>query len=98
MLAALTWTWGFFVVADSAQFSALVTEVAPQDAVGTALTLQTSMGFLLTMVTLQLVPKLAEVGSWHWAFPVLALGPVAGIAAIRKLSRARRSPSAAVLG
>ncbi len=97
VLAALTWTWGFFVVADSAQFSALVTEVAPQDAVGTALTLQTSMGFLLTMVTLQLVPKLAEVGSWHWAFPVLALGPVAGIAAIRKLSRARRSP-AAVLG
>jgi MFS family permease len=91
VIAALTWTWGFFVVADSAQFSALVTEVAPQDAVGTALTLQTSMGFLLTMVTLQLVPKLAELGSWRWAFPVLALGPSAGIAAIRRLQTGRRS-------
>jgi len=63
-----------------------VTEVAPQDAVGTALTLQTSMGFLLTMVTLQLVPKLAETGGWRWAFPVLALGPAAGIWAIRRLA------------
>ena len=95
-LAALTWTWGFFVVADSAQFSALVTEVAPQDAVGTALTLQTSMGFLLTMVTLQLVPKLAELGGWRWAFPVLALGPAAGIAAIRRLATARMAKGVAV--
>jgi len=98
-IAALTWTWGFFVVADSAQFSALVTEVAPQDAVGTALTLQTSMGFLLTMVTLQLVPRLAEHGGWRWAFPLLALGPAAGIWAIRKLAGARRGPSGdSVLG
>jgi len=96
ILAALTWTWGFFVVADSAQFSALVTEVAPQDAVGTALTLQTSMGFLLTMVTLQLVPKLAELGGWRWAFPVLALGPAAGIAAIRRLATARAAKGIAV--
>jgi MFS family permease len=90
VVAAITWTWGFFVVADSAQFSALVTEVAPQDAVGTALTLQTSLGFLLTMVTLQLVPELAELAGWQWAFPVLALGPAAGIAAIRRLGSARR--------
>ncbi|HXT21418.1 MAG TPA: MFS transporter [Thermoanaerobaculia bacterium] len=94
VVALLTWTWGFFVVADSAQFSALVTEVAPQDAVGTALTLQTSMGFLLTMVTLQLVPKLAEVSGWRWAFPILALGPAAGIWAIRKLAKQRQRPSA----
>ena len=91
LVAVLTWIWGFFVVADSAQFSALVTEVSPQDAVGTALTLQTSMGFLLTMVTLQLVPKLAELGGWRWAFPVLALGPAAGIAAIRRLTTVRRA-------
>jgi sugar phosphate permease len=89
IVAILTWIWGFFVVADSAQFSALVTEVAPQDAVGTALTLQTSMGFLLTMVTLQLVPKLAEISGWKWAFPVLALGPAAGIGAIRQLRTMR---------
>ena len=98
-LALLTWTWGFFVVADSAQFSALVTEVAPQDAVGTALTLQTSLGFLLTMVTLQLVPVLAEQGGWRWAFPVLALGPVAGIGAIRRLARSRAAaPTEAAAG
>jgi MFS family permease len=80
--------WGFFVVADSAQFSALVTEVAPRHAVGTALTLQTSAGFLLTLVTIQLVPEFAEALGWRWAFPLLALGPAAGIAAIRALRRA----------
>ena len=78
--------WGFFVVADSAQFSAIVTEVAPPHAVGTALTLQTSIGFLLTMVTVQGVPWLADSFGWRWAFLVLALGPVAGIASILRLS------------
>jgi sugar phosphate permease len=90
ILAPLTWAWGFFVVADSAQFSALVTEVAPSEAVGTALTLQTSLGFLLTMVTIQGLPLLTETVGWAWAFPVLALGPAAGILAIRRLSAARR--------
>ncbi len=86
VLAPLTWVWGFFVVADSAQFSAMVTEVAPAHAVGTALTLQTSLGFLLSVVTIQLVPELVAVCGWPWAFPVLALGPAAGIAAIRRLT------------
>lgn len=77
--------WGFFVVADSAQFSALVTEVAPPHAVGTALTLQTSAGFLLTMATIQLIPVLVGIIGWRWAFMVLALGPAAGILAISRL-------------
>ncbi|MEP7327515.1 MAG: MFS transporter [Gemmatimonadota bacterium] len=77
--------WGFFIVADSAQFSAMITEVTPPHAVGTALTLQTSLGFLLTMVTIQLVPAFAEHHGWRWAFAMLALGPVLGIAAIRQL-------------
>ena len=81
----LALVWGFFVVADSAQFSALVTEVAPAHAVGTALTLQTSLGFLLTIVTIQLVPVLVSVAGWRWSVGVLALGPAAGIAAIRRL-------------
>ncbi|MEM7581867.1 MAG: MFS transporter [Acidobacteriota bacterium] len=85
ILVPIAWVWGFFVVADSAQFSALVTEVAPQHAVGTALTLQTSLGFLLTTVTIQLVPELVAGFGWRWAFPLLALGPAAGIAAIRRL-------------
>ncbi len=83
VLVPVAWVWGFFVVADSAQFSAMVTEVAPEHAVGTALTLQTSLGFLLTMVTIQLVPALVEAAGWRWAFPVLVLGPVFGIAAIQ---------------
>jgi MFS family permease len=82
----LTWVWGFFVVADSAQFSAMVTEVAPPDSVGTALTLQTSLGFLLTMVTIQAVPAVVDVVEWRWGFAFLALGPAAGVWSIRRLA------------
>lgn len=90
LLAALSLVWGFAVVADSAQFSALVTEVTPSHAVGTALTLQTSAGFLLTMLTIQAVPELVEWLGWRWAFPALALGPAFGIWSMRRL-RARRA-------
>jgi len=96
MLALVTGVWGFFVVADSAQFSAMVTEVAPSDSVGTALMLQTSLGFLLTMVTIQMVPVAVDVVGWTWAFAFLALGPAAGIASIRRLVRLRTVPSPAV--
>jgi len=81
--------WGFAVVADSAQFSAVVTEVAPPHAVGTALTLQTALGFLLTSVTLMAVPHLRDLGGWPLAFGVLALGPAAGVVAMRRLVDAR---------
>ena len=77
--------WGFFVVADSAQFSAMVTEIAPQDAVGTALTLQTSLGFLLTMATIQGTPFLKELEGSRWSFAFLSLGPLLGIVSIRRL-------------
>ncbi len=77
--------WGFFVIADSAQFSALVTEAVEPHAVGTALTLQTSLGFLLTMLPMQLVPKFASAFGWRWALVFLAIGPIAGIAAINRL-------------
>jgi hypothetical protein len=85
LLAPVVLVWGFFVVADSAQFSAMVTELSPAHAVGTALTLQTSLGFLLTMVTIQLIPVLVGLVGWPLAFPVLALGPAAGIVSIRRL-------------
>jgi MFS family permease len=91
----LTWVWGFFVVADSAQFSALVTEVAPRDSVGTALMLQTSLGFLLTMVTIQAVPPMVAAVEWRWAFAFLALGPAAGIWSIRRLRSVQRLHSEA---
>jgi len=92
IVAPLAWCWGFFVVADSAQFSAMVTEVAPAHAVGTALTLQTSLGFLLTMATIQLVPAVEGIAGWRWAFPLLALGPALGIASIRRLAPDGRWP------
>jgi MFS family permease len=85
LLASIALLWGFFVIADSAQFSVLVTESVPPHAVGTALTVQTSVGFLLTMISIQLVPPIAAIVGWRWAFVMLALGPVAGIAAIRRL-------------
>jgi MFS family permease len=86
---AVALVWGFAVVADSAQFSAVVTEVAPAHAVGTALTFQTALGFLLTSVTLTAVPPLREAGGWPLAFGILALGPAAGIAAMRRLKNLR---------
>jgi MFS family permease len=95
LAALLTWVWGFFVVADSAQFSAMVTEVAPADSVGTALMLQTSMGFLLTMITIQAVPAMVDLVEWRWAFTFLALGPAAGIWSIRRLRAVQRIDSRA---
>jgi MFS family permease len=90
LMIGLSLVWGYFVVADSAQFSALVTESVPPHSVGTALTLQTSAGFLLTMVSIQLIPPLVRATSWRWAFPLLALGPAAGVASIRALVSLRR--------
>jgi len=93
LVIAVALVWGFAVVADSAQFSALVTELAPSHAVGTALTLQTSLGFLLTMASIQLVPRLVDAVGWRWAFVALAVGPALGIAAMRRLLRLRATAS-----
>ncbi len=87
VVVPVTVVWGFFVVADSAQFSAMVTEVAPQHAVGTALSIQTSLGFLLTTVTIQLVPWLQSLVGWRWVFCILAVGPALGIVAIDQFRR-----------
>lgn len=79
--------WGFWVIADSAQFSTVITEVADQSYVGTALTLQLAIGFTLTVATIWLIPFLEAAVTWRYAFAALALGPVAGIAAMRALGR-----------
>ena len=89
LLTVLVLIWGIAVIADSAQFSTLITQVVPAHAVGTALTLQTSIGFLLTTISIQLVPPVVELVGWRYAFPMLAIGPLLGIAAIRRLQRAR---------
>ncbi|MGQ0737042.1 MAG: MFS transporter [Acidobacteriota bacterium] len=84
---ALTMIWGFAIVADSAQFSALVSEHSPYELVGTALTLQTCLGFLLTMATIELLPRVAAATSWRWASWLLVPGPLLGIVAMRGLTR-----------
>jgi MFS family permease len=85
LLLAVCLVWGFSVVADSAQFSAAVSELCPPERTGTALTLQTSLGFLLTLAPIRLVPTLARLLTWRWAFALLALGPAAGIWSMLKL-------------
>ncbi|MCA9721927.1 MAG: MFS transporter, partial [Gemmatimonadetes bacterium] len=88
--------WGVAVIADSAQFSAMVTEFAPAHAVGTALTLQTSLGFLLSIVTIQAVPAVAGLLGWRWAMLGLALGPAIGLLLVGR--GARPLPSGAARG
>jgi MFS family permease len=79
LLTVLCLVWGFAIVADSAQFSAAISELCRAEYTGTALTLQTSLGFLLTLVTIRLIPTLEGYIGWNWAFAFLAIGPAAGI-------------------
>ena len=79
--------WGFTVVADSAQFSTIVTELADQAYVGTALTLQLAVGFTLTVATIWLVPILERHVGWEWTFAFLAPGPALGTIAMLRLRR-----------
>ncbi len=74
--------WGFAIVADSAQFSAAVSELAAESYVGTALTLQTAGGFLLTLGSIQATPVVADAVGWRWAFAPLVVGPLVGTAAM----------------
>lgn len=84
-LTVLTLIWGFAVVADSAQFSAAVSELTDSQYVGTALTLQTSMGFLLTLFTIRLIPPMVERFGWEWAFVILVPGPIFGLVSMLRL-------------
>lgn len=78
--------WGASIVGDSAQFSAMVTEVADSHLVGTALTVQMGIGFLITIVTIQVLPLFAQLlGGWRWSFLMLIPGPLVGAAAVLRL-------------
>lgn len=87
VILAVGLLWGFWVVADSAQFSTAVTELGRQDYVGTALTLQLAIGFILTIPTIWIIPLIAEAAGWRFAFAILALGPMVGIVSMRQLRR-----------
>jgi MFS family permease len=86
LLMLLAIVWGFSVVADSAQFTALVAEFSPRTHVGTAVTLQTCAGFLLTMASMRLLPAVADRAGWQWTFVLLVPGPVLGTWAMQRLA------------
>lgn len=94
ILGSLCLIWGISVIADSAQFSASVTELSPPDLIGTMLTIQTCIGFLVTLATIHLTPFIASRIGWQFAFVPLAVGPVAGVWAMASL---RRHPEAVKL-
>jgi MFS family permease len=84
--------WGATVVADSAQFSACVTELGDPRYVGTALTMQTCLGFLLTTISIELIPLFVKEAGWRYAFAILAPGPLLGVISMLRL---RALPEAA---
>ena len=85
LLVAVTIVWGVSIVADSAQFSASIAELADRSRVGTMLTLQTALGFLLTLVTIQLIPHFVAAMGWRYAFVPLSIGPAIGVWAMARL-------------
>jgi MFS family permease len=92
LLVIVAAIWGATVVADSAQFSACVTELGDPQYVGTALTMQTCIGFLLTTISIKLIPYFVNALSWRYAFAILAPGPLFGVLAMLRL---RSLPEAA---
>ncbi len=88
IIVAIGIVWGLTVVSDSAQFSASVTELSDRSLVGTMLTVQTCIGFLLTLLTIHLMPYSVALLGWTYAFTILAIGPAFGIWAMARL-RAR---------
>ena len=85
LVTALCLVWGFAVVADSAQFSTSILELAEPGLAGTMVTVQTSFGFLLTMLTIHLVPGIVDAVGWRYGFAFLAIGPFLGVAAMARL-------------
>lgn len=94
LFVAVALLWGLTVVADSAQFSTMVTELSDQRYVGTALTVQLAVGFTLTTVTIALIPAAEHLLGWRWVFAILAPGPLLGIVAMLRL---RRLPQALLI-
>lgn len=85
MVMSIALVWGFFVIADSAQFSATIADFSLPNEVGTLLSFQTGMGFMLTVFTVQGLPVAVNLWGWPAALALLALGPVIGSAAMIRL-------------
>ncbi|RLA51217.1 MAG: MFS transporter [Gammaproteobacteria bacterium] len=91
ILLTISLIWGFSIVADSAQFSASIAELSEPTLVGTMLTTQTCLGFLVTLLTIHLIPPIVAGVGWGWGFSFLAIGPLVGVAAMWRL---RQHPDA----
>jgi MFS family permease len=89
LLIGMLLIWGFFVVSDSPQFSALAAMNAPPEYTGTALTVQNGIGFAITSVSLQLMPVIAQQVGWQWTFLFLAAGPLLGAYFMRQVSNSK---------
>jgi MFS family permease len=85
LLFVVAAVWGASVVADSAQFSACVTELGDPQYLGTALTIQTCLGFLLTTISIELIPHVEKLVGWRFAFVILAPGPLLGVISMLRL-------------
>ena len=77
--------WGASVVADSAQFSSCITEVGDPQYIGTTLTLHMCIGFLLTTVSIELIPRMVNLVTWRYGFAILAIGPALGVVSMLRL-------------
>ena len=87
--------WGTTIVPDSPQYSVMITELTDQDYVGTALTVQTSIGFGISLISIQLLPNFVNLVSWVFAFTFLSFGPLIGIISLIML---RKEPDSIKLG
>ncbi len=63
----------------------MVTELSEQSLVGSALTMQTAVGFALTIISIKLVPIVQNIVGWKYVFMILAIGPLFGIISMLKL-------------
>jgi len=87
--------WGITVVPDSPQYSVMITELSDPDYIGTALTIQTSLGFGISLFSIQLMPVFMHIVIWSFEFTILALGPLIGILSLFLL---RREPDSINIG
>ncbi len=87
LLGIICLIWGITIIADSAQFSASITELSEPELIGTMLTVQTCAGFILTLITIHLMPLLVDTVGWSWAFAPLSIGPFLGVWAMARLRR-----------
>lgn len=85
LLIIVALIWGMSIVADSAQFSTCVIELSPPNMIGTMLTIQTCVGFLISLATIHLIPDFVELVGWEYAFSILAIGPLLGVIAMARL-------------